>query len=148
MVLSFFGKEIPETEIIQGVGGLKSYGVKTIKLADFARSIGFNVEAYSYNRKMADDKTVIKNPEISDITKYLKKNIPVIINVRYSLLNDTELTKDGHFIVITGYKKGTFFFNDPDGGKERSINEEKLRFSWFNNALDSSAYLLAVYPKK
>lgn len=148
MVLSYFGKEISENETIRGVGGLKSYGVKTTKLADFARKIGFNAETYSYNRKLADNKTIIKTPEISDITKYLKKSIPVIINVRYSLLNDTKLTKDGHFIVITGYKKGKFFFNDPDGGKERSIDEEKLRFSWFNNALDSSAYLLAVYPKK
>jgi ABC-type bacteriocin/lantibiotic exporter with double-glycine peptidase domain len=148
MVLSFFGNNVSENEIIRDVGGLKSYGVRTIKLAEFARKIGLKTKTYSFNKKLADYKTTIKRPEIKDITRYLRKSIPVIINVRHSLLNDTKITKEGHFIVVTGYRNRVFNYNDPDDGKEHTVEEEKLRFAWFNNALDSSAYLLTVWPKK
>jgi uncharacterized protein YvpB len=147
MVFSYFGKDVSDKEIIKGVGGLKKYGVRTVQLADYARSKGFKAVTYSFNRKLADSKTVIKNPEVKDITTFLNKKIPVIINIRYSLLHGTRMTKAGHYIVITAFKNNFFTYNDPDDGKEHRIDPEKLRLAWFANVFDSSAYLLAIWPK-
>lgn len=147
MVLAHFAQEVSEREIIQAVGGLKKYGVRTVKLAYVADKLGFKTSYFSLNRKLADGNAKIKLPEVRDILNFLKKEIPVIINVRSSLLYDEKPTTQGHFIVITGYKDGRFVYNDPYDGKSHRIAEEKLRFAWFNNVLDSSAYLLAIWPK-
>lgn len=72
----------------------------------------------------------------------------MILGVRSSLLYDKKLSEMGHFIVITGYRKGIYQYNDPLDGKRHRVPEEPLLFAWFNNVLDSSAYLLAVRPGK
>ncbi len=147
MVLLYFGKNISSEEIIKKVGGIKKYGVRTIKLAEFAKNLGFKVYCYSYNKKLAKGKARIKKPSKLDIIKFLKKKLPVIISVRSFLLFNEEPSKAGHFIVITKYEKGRFWYNDPDDGKQHKIKEDELLFAWFNNILDSSAYLLVLQPK-
>ncbi|MEW6295138.1 MAG: cysteine peptidase family C39 domain-containing protein [Candidatus Diapherotrites archaeon] len=118
MVLQYFGKDVSSSEIIRKIGGIKSYGIRTIKLADFARSLGFRVECYSYNKKLAKGKAEIRKPAKFDIIKFLKK-----------------------------HEKGRFWYNDPKDGKHHKIKEDDLMFAWFNNVLGSSAYLLVLYPK-
>lgn len=147
MVMAFWGKDVSEKEVIQGVGGLKSYGVKTTKLAEYARDLGFNTYCLSYNKKLADSRVKIKMPDTEDILIYLRKKVPVIVNVRHSLIYKRPLTRVGHFVVLTGYKKGVFQYNDPRDGKSHHIKEGHFKFAWFNNALDSSGYLLVIYPK-
>ena len=85
MMLAYFGRDIQESEIIKSVGGIKKYGVRTVKLAKVAKESGFKTECLSYNRKLAAGKAKIKKPDIGDILKYLKQEIPVIICVRCSL---------------------------------------------------------------
>ena len=149
MMLAYFGRDIQESEIIKSVGGIKKYGVRTVKLAKFVKELGFKTECLSYNRKLAVGKAKIKKPNIGDILKYLKQKIPVIICVRCSLFyNCIARPKDkGHFVVITGYKNNFFWYNDPYDGKRHKIKEGELVFAWFNNVLDSSAYLLAIWPR-
>ena len=148
MILSYFGKDVDENKIIKAVGGLKSYGVRTVKLAEVAQKLGFTTECLSYNQKLASGKAIIKRPTKKDILKHLKKERPVILNVRSSLFYQRpKLSQAGHFIVITRYKKGLFSYNDPADGKHHRIGEEELQFAWFNEVLDSSAYLLAIWPK-
>lgn len=50
----------------------------------------------------------------------------------------------GHYIVITGYEKDRFHYNDPGDGKKKSISGDKLIFALSNNVFDSSAYLLVI----
>ena len=148
MVLLYFGEKYSSKEIIADVGGIKDYGIKNIKLADFARGLGFKVRCYSYNQKLARGRAEIKKPSKSHILRFLKRRLPVIIAVRSSLLYNEKHSEEGHFIVVTGYKKGKWEYNDPHDGRKHRINEEDLMFAWFNNVLDSSAYLLVVEPKK
>ena len=147
MVLQYFGKEVSPEEIVKKIGGLMKSGIKTIKLADFAKSLGFKVECYSYNEKLAKGKAKIKKPTKYDIIKFLGKGLPVIIAVRSFILFNKKYSGHGHFIVITKYEKGKFWYNDPWGEKEHIINEDNLMFAWFNNVLGSSAYLLVLQPK-
>ncbi|OGM05399.1 hypothetical protein A2715_04255 [Candidatus Woesebacteria bacterium RIFCSPHIGHO2_01_FULL_39_32] len=146
MVLEYYGKKIRADEIIKGIGGIKNFGVRTIKLADFARKLGFKTLCLSYNEKLSKGKAKIKTPSKSDIINVLDKNRPAILSVNTSILFGNKSPKDmGHFIVVTIYKNGYFWYNDPRDGKEHKIEEEKLLFAWFNNVLDSSAYLLAIW---
>lgn len=146
MVFKYFGKNIPARKIVKAVGGVKSYGIRTVKLADFARKEGFKVEVLTYNKKLAKGKAKFKKPSKSDIIKFLKEGFPVIIAIRSFLFYDKEPFKMGHFIIITNYKNGYFFYNDPGLGKRGKIKEEHLLFAWHNNILDSSGYLLVVKP--
>jgi len=145
MVLAYYKTKIPEKEIIKHTGGLKKYGLRTIHLADFAEKIGFKIECLSINKKLAKGKAKIRKPAIKDIIKHLKKQTPVIIAVSSNLLFNRKSTTPGHFIVITRYNKGFFWYNDPKDGKQHKIKDKNLLSCWYNNnALDSSAYLLAI----
>jgi len=148
IVLAYFGTNISEEELVKLTGKIRPYGVRTVKLREAAQKLGFETEYLSYNKRLAGGKAKIKKPDTNDILKYLTIGVPVIVAVRSSLLYDERLKDEGHFIVIREYRKGLFYYNDPTDGKEHNIHEESLRFVWFNNVLDSSAYFLAMWPKK
>lgn len=149
MVLRYFGNKISLDEIIKNVGGIKkSYGVRAIKLAGYAKKLGYKAHCYSYNEKLAKGVAEIKKPSKRLILSFLNKGFPVIIAVRTFLLRDSEFSNTGHFIVITKYQKGVFWYNDPGSATERKIKENDLMFAWYNNILDSSAYMLVVEPGK
>ena len=148
MVLLYYKHGIPLKEIIKSVGGIKSYGVKLIRLAKFARKLGYKVTCYSYNNKTAKDQAVIKKPSKADIIRFLKRKIPVIFCVKAFILdNKIEPSRGGHFIIITGYKNKVFSYNDSRNARSHKVKEEDLMFAWFNNIIHSSGYLLAIEPK-
>ncbi len=88
-------------------------------------------------------------PSLKIIKKLLDKKIPVIVIVNSVILSEKKFGgKDdldlGHFLVLTGYQKERFYYNDPYYGKSSSISSDKLIFAMSNNALYTSAYLLAI----
>ena len=148
MTMLYFGVNVSEKNIIEKCGGLKRFGLRTVKLADVASKYGFKTEAYSYNKKMAKGKAEIRIPSTTDIRSFLDKNIPVIIAVEHLALHKNRKEKSGHFIVVAGFKEDRFIYNDSGWGKECGKNEidpENLMFAWANNVLDSTAYLLAIW---
>ena len=64
------------------------------------------------------------------------------------MLRDIDYSNSGHYIIITKYDKGVFWYNDPSFAKEFKIKEDNLMFAWFNNVLKSTGYMLAIKPKK
>ncbi len=148
MIFKYFGKEINEKEIIKFIGGLRKYGVRTIALADYAKYAGYQSKCFSFNEKAAGGKAEIERPNVKRIEEYLSKGVPVILLVRSFLLFNKKPSPNGHFIVITGYKNGIFFYNDPKDGQRHKISKEELLFIWFNNVLEPSAYFVAIWPKK
>ena len=104
MVLEYYGYKISTKEIIKRVGGIKKYGVQTIKLAEFVKQLGFNIECLSYNKKLSKAQAKIKKPVISDILKHLSKKRPVILAVRSCVLFNKPKSSMGHFIVVTKYQ--------------------------------------------
>lgn len=82
-------------------------------------------------------------PNKKFIINYLEKKIPVIITVSSGVFFERK-TDAGHFIVITGYDNGKFYYNDPAFGIKGEMDENKLLFSWYSNIIDTSAYLLAI----
>ncbi|MBU2474794.1 C39 family peptidase [Patescibacteria group bacterium] len=148
VVLKYFKHPIPLNKIIQNLGGMKkNSGVRAIHLAEYTKKFGFKVHCYSYNEKLSQGKAEIKKPNKNLIIKFLKKGLPVIIAVRTCLLRNTKFDKPGHYIVITKYQKDMFWYTDPVLKKEFTIKENDLIFAWYNNILDSSAYMLVLEPK-
>ncbi|MDD4332776.1 MAG: hypothetical protein PHT51_01565 [Patescibacteria group bacterium] len=76
----------------------------------------------------------------------LRKKLPVIIAVRTFLFREGDFSETGHFIVITKYQNGMFWYNDPSTPKRSKIKENDLLFAWYNNILDSTAYMLVLEP--
>ena len=147
MVLRYFGKNFSPLAIAKKTGGIKKYGVRTVRLADVAKEAGFNVHCYSYNQQLAQGKATFKKPIIKDLIKFLDRKLPIIIAVRSCILFNKKPSKRGHFIVITKYATGQFWYNDPADGKQHKISQDDLLFAWYNNVLDSSAYLLVLEQK-
>ena len=145
MVLKYFNNEVPLKKIIKDVGGIKSYGVRTMALAKYAEKLGFNVHCFAYNDKTKN--AIQQKPNSNLILKFLKRGLPVIVAVRTFLLRNEKFSKTGHFIVITKYQNGKFWYNDPSSAKEFSIDENDLMIAWYNNILDSSGYMLVLEPK-
>ena len=91
----------------------------------------------------------MKIPSLNIVRKFLDKKLPVVLLVNSVILferkfggkNDLDI---GHYIVLTGYQKEKFYYNDPYYGKSHSISNDKLIFALSNNALYCSAYLLVV----
>lgn len=148
MIFSFYGVVFSEKDIIKVAGGLKRYGLKTIDLRVAAERFGFKTICFSYNQKMAQNTATIKKPKMNDVVRFLKKGIPVLVNVRAWLLYDTEPASAGHFIVITDYRKGIVYYNDPSDGKRHRMHQDDFLLAWYANALGSSAYLVVVFPNK
>lgn len=144
MVLKYFKTDISSDKIIKSIKGIKKYGVRTIKLAEFAQGIDFKTEVYSYNRKLSHGKVKIRKPSKSIILNFLRKKLPVILAVNSSILYGKKKSEMGHFIVVSRYIDGKFWYNDPNDGKQHETEESKLMSALTANALNSSAYLLVL----
>lgn len=91
----------------------------------------------------------MRMPSLNIIRKFLDKKLPVVLIVNSVILFERKFggKKDldmGHYLVLTGYQKEKFYYNDPYYGKSYSISSDKLIFALSNNALYCSAYLLVV----
>ena len=91
----------------------------------------------------------MRMPSLNIIRKLLDKKLPVVLLVNSVILFERKFDgkKDldmGHYIVLTGYQKEKFYYNDPYCGKNYSIPNDKLIFALSNNALYCSAYLLVI----
>ena len=148
MVLSYFGKSVPEADIIRFVGGIKSYGVKTSDLAEYVKGLGFDVRCYTFNETHKGGLTVFRKPSKAEIIHFLDHGFPVILSVSPFILYGPKAPGVGHSIVIKGYAREFFYYNDPSDGKEHEIMQDDLLLAWFYNIRSMSSYLLAIIPSK
>jgi len=87
----------------------------------------------------------MKMPSLNTIREFLDKKLPVCLTVNSAVLSGKKRNlRWGHFIVLTGYDKDIFYYNDPHYSKNKSISADKLIFALSNNIFDSSAYLLVI----
>lgn len=91
----------------------------------------------------------MRMPSLNIIRKLLDKKLPVALLVNSVVLFERKFggKKDldiGHYLVLTGYQKEKFYYNDPYRGNNYSISSDKLIFALSSNALYCSAYLLVI----
>ncbi len=84
-------------------------------------------------------------PSLGVIKEFLNKKLPVVLSVNSAILFEKRLDlRMGHLIVLTGYEKDKFYYNDPSSEKSKTMSADKLIFALSNNVFDSSAYLLVI----
>jgi ABC-type bacteriocin/lantibiotic exporter with double-glycine peptidase domain len=89
------------------------YGSSEDKMLSTAKSLGFN-------------KNVFKQlSTIKEIKKYIKKNIPVIVNW-------FSKEEGGHFSVVVGFEKDKILLADPHFGAIKKHNLEEFEDRWFD----------------
>jgi ABC-type bacteriocin/lantibiotic exporter with double-glycine peptidase domain len=121
IVLNYFGVEKTEKELAKLCGHNKVLGVDAQGIKKAAESLGFKV--------------ALKNESnFKDIEKYLKKNIPVIVNWFTRGRKDyaDSQTPDGHYSVVCGLDKDFIYIQDPEIGKIRKIKRYDFMRVWFD----------------
>lgn len=121
IVLNYFGVEKTEKELAKLCGHNKILGVDAKGIKKVAESLRFKV--------------AVKNEStFKDIEKYLKKNIPIIVNWftrgRKDYL-DAE-TPDGHYSVVCGLDDEFIYLQDPEIGEMRKIKRYDFMRVWFD----------------
>jgi uncharacterized protein YvpB len=132
MALSAFGKWVPVTDIrraanrMQGTAGWYDAGVGIEVLADLAAQYGMSVHwGGNYDQWTFD--------EVRDA---LRRGHLVIPQVHLASLPGQERSSRGvdHYIVITGFDDGRFYYNDPafsgQAGHGMAISQERLALAW------------------
>ena len=111
MVLAYYGIVKSERELAKLSGATRAKGTRAKGLLRAIKKLGFNGKIKDFS-------------SISDIKKYVNKNMPVIVNW-FSHDN-------GHYSVVTGFKDKNIFLMDPEIGKTRKLEIDVFTRVWFD----------------
>ncbi len=110
-VLAYYGIAKTEKELAKLSGATRAKGATAAGLLRAAKACGF--------------KGIIKDfSGISDIKKYLDKNMPVIV--------DWFSHDNGHYSVAVGLNGKNIFLMDPELGKVRKLGIKVFKRIWFD----------------
>jgi len=121
MVLGYYGANKSEAALAKLSGATRSRGIDAKGMLRAAGKLGFEGLIKDY-------------ASISDIKRYIKQNIPVIV--------DWFSQDDGHYSVAVGLDERFIYLQDPEIGKVRKLGLETFRRVWFDFPG------LSPYPRK
>lgn len=135
-IFKFYGKEIPEEDLVQQGNINSKDGTDYDQMEYLAKQNGFK-----FYHKL--------NASVRDIEKYLKLNMPVIVNYQD--------WGGGHYSVIHGYDDHFFYVADPSNSNDseseyaepKKISRKKFLKNWFdsNEKGNYKKTLILVAPK-
>jgi ABC-type bacteriocin/lantibiotic exporter with double-glycine peptidase domain len=111
MVLEYYGVHKSEGALAKLSGATRSRGVDAKRLLRTVTKLGFRGLVKDYS-------------SIEDIKRYIKQNIPVIV--------DWFSQDDGHYSVAVGLDRQFIYLQDPEIGKIRKLNLEVFKCVWFD----------------
>ncbi|MSR71654.1 MAG: hypothetical protein EXS50_03260 [Candidatus Taylorbacteria bacterium] len=121
IILHYYGIEKSETELAKLTHLVPGLGIDDTSIVDAARTLGFKAE--------------IKNEsDFSDIEKWLKRGVPLIIDWFTRGRNDYSDNEvaDGHYSVVYGIDDIYVYIQDPETGSVRKIGKEDFMKVWFD----------------
>jgi ABC-type bacteriocin/lantibiotic exporter with double-glycine peptidase domain len=121
IVLDFYGLKKSEKEVTDIVPVVKGIGWGDKEITRVAKSLGLKVK-------------VKNNSTFSDIEKWLRKGVPVIVDwltKGRSDYDDSEVA-DGHYSVVIGLDDKYIYLQDPETGGERKLTKEDFMRVWFD----------------
>jgi len=121
IVLGYYGIDKTEKELAKMAGFKKGLGIDDKGIKKVAEKLGFKVK-------------IKNNSNFEDIEKWLKKDIPVIVNWFTRGRNDypESETADGHYSVAVGLDDKFIYLQDPEIGKIRKIKRNDFMRVWFD----------------
>ncbi len=125
IVLDYYGLEKSEEELAEMCHRNSDLGVDAKAIKEVAEKLGFKVE--------------IKNKSsFEDIEKWLKKDVPVIVNWFTRGRDDypEDEVADGHYSVVAGLDGNFIYLQDPEVGRMRKIARDDFYRVWFDFSSD------------
>ena len=138
MVSTALGQRLSQELVISEMGGLKSYGLCTKRLAEFARSKGFSATCYSATQDLHFEFTADILKELLSPGSYL------ILTVDPQVLAGGVFSRKLHNIVLKSMSLELATYLDPKDGIEHDIAAEKLVQAWKIIAPKASVHTLVV----
>jgi len=123
IVFDYFGVNKSEKELAKLCGTTKNLGTDTEGLTRAAEHLGFKV--------------VVKNNSLfSDLEKWLKKGVPLIVDWFTRGRQDYSYSDvaDGHYSVVCGIDAKYIYLQDPEIGDIRKIEKDDFKRVWFDFA--------------
>jgi len=121
IVLGYYGVEKTEKELAKMAGWEKGLGVNDKGIKRAAEALGFKVK-------------IKNNSSFTDIEKWLKRGVPVIVDWFTRGRNDypdSEMA-DGHSSVAAGLDNKFIYLQDPEIGRIRKIKKSDFMRVWFD----------------
>ncbi len=125
IVLDYYGLEKSEEELAEMCHRDSDLGVDAKAIKEAAEKLGFEVE-------------IKNNASFDDVSKWLDKKVPVIVNWftrgRYDYPEDE--VADGHYSVVAGLDENFIYLQDPEVGRMRKIARDDFYRVWFDFSSD------------
>jgi len=122
MVFSYFGMDVSEEELAQRTEATRDLGTTAEKMKAAAEKYGLQAE-------------IQNGCELQDITAWLEKDAPVIVDWftrgRDDYAEDIS-SADGHYSVVNGIDDIHIYLQDPEIGKERKMRKDIFERVWFD----------------
>ena len=123
MVLDYYGLNKSEKELAERCNVDSDLGADAKAIKNVAQELGFHVH-------------IKNNSSFDDIAKWLKKDVPVIVD--WFTRGRTDYTdadvSDGHYSVVCGLDEENIYLQDPEIGGIRKLNRKDFMTVWFDFA--------------
>lgn len=121
IVLEYYGINKSENELAELCKFKKGLGVDDKGIKSAAEKFGFKVK-------------IKNNSSFKDIEKWLKKEVPVMVNWFTKGRTDygDSATADGHYSVVMGLDDSFIYLQDPELGAMRKIERNNFMRVWFD----------------
>ena len=122
-------------KIVLDYYGINKTEKELAKIAGWKKGLGINDKGIKKAVERLDLKVVIKNnSSFKDIEKWLKKDVPVIVDwfTRGRTDYGDSSTADGHYSVVMGLDDKFIYLQDPELGTMRKINRGDFMRVWFD----------------
>jgi len=122
-------------KIVLDYYGINKTEKELAKIAGWKKGLGINDKGIKKAVERLDLKVVIKNnSSFKDIEKWLKKDVPVIVDwfTRGRTDYGDSSTADGHYSVVMGLDDKFIYLQDPELGAMRKINRGDFMRVWFD----------------
>lgn len=142
MVVRAFGEEISERQIIRELGGLRSYGIDTVRLAAFAQALGLQVRCYSLQKR---SKHVRQHTPTLGILRSV--NTPgklLVLTVDPAVLTGKRSVRGFHNILLVKFGPRISHYADPTDATLHRISTKRVVNAWEASAARASAHTVVL----
>ena len=142
MAFKALGIPISESEVIERLGGLRSYGACTVKMARLARVIGLEITAYSFSKRRSG--VILEAPDPTVLDRACVKHKFVIMTIDPSALKGLAPSGAVHNILLLKSGRQRCRYIDPADGKMHSVPRRRLLAAWYASAGKASAHSIVL----
>ena len=136
-VLGYYGENIKEEKIINGIKTDSRIGTEAADMVSYLKELGYDAE--------------LKHMKLDEVKQNLDKKIPVIITLQaHADEKNTDYSKtwkEGHYVVAIGYDDKKIYFQDPSLMNRAYLTFDELNERWHDIEQDKKEYNLAIAVK-